>query len=276
MKKIFKFIVPCMALACMMTSCYDTMDDKAVVEAAWGSAETPTVTLTSVNAEATSAEVSFNVSAQKYQEVGVAVSTVADMSNAVYTAAESAEGTNFTVAAKKLTPMSYYYVAAYAVNAYGQRAMSQVQQIATPDIKVTLDMICGNFVSGVVESYFGKQYEMNFIVEKDPDNANGVIFKNLDPFFYSNGFTADNGTNTFKGEVDLDKKLIVIPAEQPVGYQSFVIMGFSTADPDDDDADFDDVYVSIEDYGETLVFQNAWGITGWYNLFYGGLKCSKK
>lgn len=275
MKKIFKFIVPCMALACMMTSCYDTMDDKAAVEAAWGSAETPAVTLGAVNAEATSAEVSFTVSAQKYQEIGVAVSKSADMSSPVYTPAESVEGTNFTVTAKKLSPLTDYYVAAYAVNVYGQRVMSQAQKVSTPDIQVTIDMICGNFVSDVVETYFGKEFAMNFVVEKDPDNANGVIFKDLDPFFVSNGYTAANGKNIFKAEVDLNKKEIVIFAEQPVGYSTAVLMGFDDADPDVAEG-YDDVHVSIEDYGETLVFQNAWGITGWYNLFYGGLKCSKK
>lgn len=275
MKKIFKFIVPCMALACMMTSCYDTMDDKAAVEAAWGSAETPSVTIKSMTPDATTAEVSFSVSAQKYSEVGVAVSQSADMSNAAYTPAESAEGTDFTVTAKKLTPKSTYYVAAYAVNVYGQRVLSQAQQMTTPDIKLTIDMICGQFASKTVTTYFDKEFAMNFTVEKDPENPNGLIFKDLDPFFASNGYTAANGANIFQAEVDLDKNEIIIYAEQPVGYSTAVIMGFNDADPDVADG-YDDVHVKVEDYGETLIFQNAWGITGWYNLFYGGLKCTKK
>lgn len=278
MKKIFKFIVPCMALACMMTSCYDTMDDKADVEAAWGSAETPSVTLNSVNAEATSAEVSFTVSAQKYQEVGVAVSASADMSNPVYTAAESADGTNFTVTAKKLTPMTSYYIAAYAVNAYGQRAMSQPQQMTTPDIKLTVDMVCGHFASAEYADYWGDPSQItDLIVEPDPDNANGVVVKNLDPYFASNGLTADKGYNIFKGEIDLDKNTITVYAEQPIGYKDVFLLAVDAPSLAEAEG-YDDLHISIKDYGETLVLENAWGTYsgGWWSLQNGPIVLSKK
>lgn len=278
MKKIFKFIVPCMALACMMTSCYDTMDDKAAVEAAWGSAETPAVTLGAVNAEATSAAISFTVSAQKYQEIGVAVSKSADMSSPVYTPAESVEGTNFTVTAKKLTPLTDYYVAAYAVNVYGQRVMTQAQKMSTPDIKLTIDMVCGHFASDVYADYWGDPSQItDLIVEPDPENPKGVLVKNLDPYFASNGLTADKGYNIFKGEIDLDKNTITVFAEQPIGYQNVILLAVDAPSMADAE-EYDDLHISIKDYGETLVLENAWGTNqgGWWSLQNGPIVLAKK
>ena len=33
MKKLFKYVIPCLAVTFMMTSCYSTMDDKASIDA---------------------------------------------------------------------------------------------------------------------------------------------------------------------------------------------------------------------------------------------------
>ena len=32
MKKLFKYVIPCLAVTFMMTSCYSTMDDKASID----------------------------------------------------------------------------------------------------------------------------------------------------------------------------------------------------------------------------------------------------
>lgn len=278
MKKIFKFIMPCMALACMvMTSCYDTMDDKAEVEAGWGQYEAPTVTLNSVEIVSfNQAKLNTTLSAMKYTEVGAVVATKADLSDAAYQPAKIADdATIVEIPVTKLAINTTYYVAAYAVNLAGERTISEVKQIQTPDVPLTVDMICGNYSTTGVQDYFDNVYDFNFTIEEDAENPGQLIIKNLDPFFVSNGFTADKGVNTFVAEYDLDKKEIVIPAGQPVGYKTFVIMGWDGPDPDIAE-DYDDIYVGIEDYGETLVFKNSWGITGWYTLFYGDFKVTKK
>ena len=57
-----------------------------------------------------------------------------------------------------------------------------------------------------------------------------------------------------------------------------MLAGFTGPDPDESGllGTGDNIIIQIEDGGNTLVIPNAWGITGWYNLFYGGVKFTKK
>ncbi len=113
MKNIFKFA--CLFLAVAMTSCYDTMDDKAVVEEQFDAVTAPTV------ATATPEIVDFSTfvangtvgSLDAVLEVGFQVSADASFSNAeLYPAAELATSFSATVGNKK--DNTTYYVRSYA------------------------------------------------------------------------------------------------------------------------------------------------------------------
>lgn len=135
-------------------------------------------------------------------------------------------------------------------------------------------LVLGSYKSSnTIISYFGDESDFKFNVVPCPEDVTGkVIFENLDPYFLSLGYTAAKGYNNPVGILDEENSMIVIPAGQDVGV-GYVFQGFS--DPDPDVAEYmDDIYVKFD--GEsTLTFENAWGITGWYTLYYGGFSCKK-
>lgn len=129
------------------------------------------------------------------------------------------------------------------------------------------------------ESFFSSRghYDWDIIVARDDDDINKVWIGNLDPFFLANGFMAPE-ENNFYGFVSDDKTQILVPVDQEVGYQTEVLAGFDNPDPEEGSRleTGSNIIVEIKDGGAKLVIPNAWGITGWYNLFYGGVEFVKK
>lgn len=150
--------------------------------------------------------------------------------------------------------------------------------VSIQDDEHPLRFILGTY-SGSADSYFASRghYDWDIIVERDESDINKVWIGNLDPFFLSNGIMAP-AENNFYGFVSEDKTEIRVPNEQKVGYEDYVLAGFTGPDPDESDllGTGDNIIIKIEDGGNTLIIPNAWGITGWYNLFYGGVKFTKK
>lgn len=136
-------------------------------------------------------------------------------------------------------------------------------------------LILGTYTSGPVDSYFGDIYQFNFTIVANPEDEDhkSVIIQNLDPFFFGNGYTAAKGYNTVVGFIDESTSTIIVPSGQRVGYSNVVFQGFD--DPDPDVADFDDYIYLVFDSG-TITFKNAWGVTGWYAIYYGGTTVTKK
>lgn len=134
-------------------------------------------------------------------------------------------------------------------------------------------LVSGSYKSSTIISYFGRESNFKFNVVPSKDDPSGkVIFENLDPYFLSNGYTVDKGVNSPYGIIDEENSMIIIPAGQNVG-NGYVFQGFS--DPDPDVAEYmDDIYVQFDGVN-TLTFVNAWGVTGWYTLYYGGFSCTK-
>jgi hypothetical protein len=129
------------------------------------------------------------------------------------------------------------------------------------------------------DSYFSNRghYDWDITVARDDDDINKVWIGNLDPFFFANGFMAPE-ENNFYGFVSDDKTQILVPVDQEVGYKTEVLAGFDNPDPDEGSRleTGSNIIVEIKDGGAKLVIPNAWGITGWYNLFYGGVEFVKK
>lgn len=134
-------------------------------------------------------------------------------------------------------------------------------------------LVSGTYKSPTIISYFGDESDFNFtVVPSKDDPTHKVIFENLDPYFKSKGITADKGGNNPYGIIDEENSMIVIPSGQDVGI-GYVFQGFG--DPDPDVAEYmDDIYVQFDGVN-TLTFVNAWGVTGWYTLYYGGFSCTK-
>lgn len=150
--------------------------------------------------------------------------------------------------------------------------------VSIQDDEHPLRFILGTY-SASADSYFSSRghYDWDITVDRDESDINKVWIGNLDPFFLANGFLAPT-ENYFYGFVSDDKTEIRVPNEQKVGYEDYVLAGFTGPDPDESDplGTGDNIIIQIEDGGNTLVIPNAWGITGWYNLFYGGVKFTKK
>lgn len=280
MKITFKYILPCLALACM-SSCYDTMDDKHDVEAGWGSTEATPVEVKNVEVvSATSVEIIATMPAGKIIEAGAVVSNSADdFSDAKFYPCEVEESATTFKATAKLTPNTTCYVGTYVINIMGVRTISKTQQVTTPDLPFTADMVYGTFASGTFADAWGDSYKISdLIIKADPEVPNGVIICDLDPYFAGYGYVAANGFQVYKGIIDTEAKTITIANGQAVGYPDVSLIGMDNADPDEAEA-FDDIHIKIEDYGETLIIQNTFGTMasdGFWSLYPGNLVLKKK
>jgi len=142
-----------------------------------------------------------------------------------------------------------------------------------------LAFILGDYAVSA-DSYFSNigHFDWTITIVKDPEDINVVWFHNIDPYFYSYNFSAANGFNIFYGNVSEDKKSIVIPQGQELGYEATKIVGLDAADPDESGDDFTDVYLTISEDGSTITFEKAFGIEddGFWNLFAGPVVMTKK
>jgi len=148
------------------------------------------------------------------------------------------------------------------------------------DLDHPLSAILGEYSADADSYYYDDlgHFSWTIKIEKDPKDLSVVWISNIDPYFATYGYTAPK-YNYFYGNVNEEKTEIVIPKEQKIGYSTCVLNGMNDPSPKLASG-FDDIRISIEDGGKTLVFTNAFGIynagEGWYNLFAGGLSITKK
>lgn len=108
------------------------------------------------------------------------------------------------------------------------------------------------------------EYTYDVTVEPDENDLTVVWFCNLEPYFAANGYTSARGTNMFYGIVNEDMTQIRIPAKQKLGYENVELV---LIDPNTGAVLEGDIYVSIQDGGNTMVFETPWGPydEGWWN-----------
>lgn len=271
MKNIFKFL-PVLAIAMACASCNDLIDDKDVIDAKY-SIQLPTLNLSSASAvDYSTVSVSYTASSTTgIADAGVQVSTSADFATSDYFSFGKLEA-SASAQASGLAPDTKYYVRVYAYTS-DNCAYSNAVEVTTPSVPLTAALLEGKVYKANVVSYFDDplSFAVSFIA--DEDDPYKMIVCNLDPYFYSNGFTAEKETNMYEAELDPETGIITVYANQEVGYQDVVIMGFNDADPDVAE-DYDDVHIQMVNYGASLNVLNSFGVLssgGWYNLYYGGI-----
>ena len=264
--------------ALTLMSCNSTMDDKGEVDSSFSVGTLPAIVMTSTEVESMSVTVNGTVSdVSKLLEVGVRVSETEDMADAVcWDADELTE--EFTAVAKRLMPESTYYVQAYFVSKDNRMEFSDVKKVETPAVVIGPELIDGGVYKGEAFSVFddATSYTCEFSIEVDPDDDTKVTIKNLDPYFYSYGFDADGGYNVFEGTMDWENMVITIPMGQEMGYEGVFMTGLEGLEEDDD---YDDIYIDVEDYGQKLIIRNPFGPSasdGFWELYYEGVELLKQ
>ena len=135
MKNIFKYIIPCLAMAFAFASCDDTMDDKSVIDSQYESQfKTATISISSLTAPAFN---TINVAcavgdANDVAEQGIQISTTDNFDNASYMVNDTVEAA-FSMDVDGLDELSTYYVRAYAMSKNGNVVYSNSQSITTPE-----------------------------------------------------------------------------------------------------------------------------------------------
>ena len=272
MKKIFKTLIPCLALAVGLTGCYDEMDDKASVDAKYALANTPALTVSSAEAlDYSSASVSASVNAvEGVVEVGFMVATSADFSDAkIYTA--EAVASSFSKTLGGLAELTTYNVKAYAYLGDGRMVFSEASSFTTPQAPaLSAELLSGKSYTANVTSYFGDVFTFNVTLVADAADPNKIWIHNLDPYFASYGYTAENGYNIFEGVLDVGNETITIAQGQKIGYGGVALVVFDNADPDAA-AGYSDLVIKVINKGAALKVENAFGFNegGFYDLFYG-------
>ncbi len=136
MKKIFNSLL-LFAAVVGFTSCNDTMDDKAVIDAMYAGAsdvKVENVVATAVDYQTISATATVSA-VEGLLEVGVEYATVADFSDAE--AIPTAElGTAVSVTATGLNGETEYFVRAYAVTKNAGTVVSESVTVKTPKIPI--------------------------------------------------------------------------------------------------------------------------------------------
>lgn len=133
MKNIFKTLIPCFVLAVGMSSCYDVMDDKDVVDAKYALANTPTVSLSSATAnDHMSATLSASISTTDgVVESGFMVASGSDFADAKAHITENA--TSISAVVGGLAELTTYYVKAYAYLGDGRLVYSDATSFTTKE-----------------------------------------------------------------------------------------------------------------------------------------------
>ena len=272
MKNIFKSLIPCLVLAVGFTSCYDEMEDKASVDAKYALANVPTVTLSATNViDYSSASVAASFSSvEGVVEVGFMVAASADFSGAkIYTA--SAVASSIEQALAGLAEQTTYNVKAYAYLGDGRMVYSDASSFTTPEAPaLSAEMLSGKTYTATVTNYFGDVFTFNVTLVADAADPNKIWIHNLDPYFASYGYTAENGYNIFEGVLDVENETITIAQGQKIGYGGVALVVFDDADPDAATG-YSDLVIKVISKGAALKVENAFGFNegGFYDLFYG-------
>lgn len=209
MKNILKLMIPCLAVAFTLSSCNDTMDDKAEIDAKYEKASTAAVALTSATAEdfqSMSATASVTNPAETI-EVGVQLSTNSDFASDVITVANDTTEASFSVSASGLTEQTTYYVRAYAVTRTAGIIVSPSQTITTP--KAPIFPLDGVYtatewdLNDDDEWENAGQYEIKF--EFDAEDPTIVNITNI----WDGGMTVQGQYNEAKGTITVPNMQVI-------------------------------------------------------------------
>lgn len=276
MKK-YKIFLPFVAVALALVSCNSTMDDKDEIDGKYAVGTAPTVAIATANGGSSAVTVSGTVSdASKAAEVGVRIASSEDMADAAYWPA-SAVTAEFTAVAKKLQPLTTYYIQAYVVAKDNRMAFSDVQKVETGEPEFGKAHLAGTY-SGTTIAATGEERAFSVTIEIDDEDSTKCVVNDLDPYFASYGYVASEGYNYYEGVIDWQKKTITIEGGQMVGYGSVFIIGLDDADYSVAEG-YDDIYIDVLNYGETLLIKNAFGVAddeGFWEIYNGNLRLEKK
>lgn len=205
MKKIFKYLIPCMAVAFSLTSCNDTMDDKAVIDAKYEILDNPIVAVSS--AEATTYETGVASGAvsdvENAQEVGFQVSTDAQFSTYdVFVCGEVAP--SFSAELSGLEEKTTYYVRAYVFTKTGQTVYSESISFKTP--KAPYYDVDGSYT---VTEY---KYSNNVFVDNGSYEMTVKFADGSDTEVEI--YNLWDGGKTIMGVWDAEKSTITVPTDQ--------------------------------------------------------------
>ena len=201
MKNIFKTLIPCLVLALGMSSCYDEMDDKDVVDAKYALANTPTVTMSSAAAnDHASATVAASISTiDGVVESGFMVAESSDFSDAKAYIVENATSISTTLEA--LAELTTYYVKAYAFLGDGRLVYSEATSLTT--LEAPSYELAGTYTATDYDASTGEAdgtYEVTVEV-----NGSEVKITN----FYDGG-------ETVVGTYDAETQTVTIPTKQVI------------------------------------------------------------
>lgn len=149
------------------------------------------------------------------------------------------------------------------------------------DLDHPLAAFIGDWTGGpLVDYFYGDQYTLTLtIVANDNDPTfSSVYVQNIDPYFASAGYNANNGFNTFLATANEDRTQLILESGQPIGYSDCVVFGFDG--PDLSSASTAGYMVFDLNEDGTLTIPNAYGVYtpgggGWYSAYLGGVTLTK-
>ena len=232
MKNIFKYMIPCLAVAFGLTSCNSTMDDKAAIDAMYQKATTAVVTLGNTNADDFQTITLDGAVTNEAEviEVGFQISKASDFSAGAtyYHIDEVVSNFSYTIAG--LAEKTTYYVRAYAATRTAGIIFSESKTVTTPAAPIyPLD-----------GTYTVKEVNYDFDSGKwvNPEETYEIeiAFDKEDPTIVNITNIWDGGM-TVQGQYDEAKGTITVPNMQVIyvhaSYGDVWIQGL-TADLDDD------------------------------------------
>lgn len=208
MKNILKYMVPCLALALTVTSCYDTMDSKNSVDSSFNNFGKPTLTTpTAVSNYFSNAELTGYVDdIENVVETGFQIASSSLFADAEIIPSEEISE-KFSTKVEDLEGETTYYVRSYVVLKSGAVIVSDpvvVTTPAAPHFELAGTYLCQHYqFNSETPSYVGS-YEMT-ISFVDGSETDVDIF-NLD----------DSGL-TLEGVYDATTNEITVAAGQPMG-----------------------------------------------------------
>lgn len=144
MKKIFKYIIPCLTIATVFVSCKDEDDSKRYIDNLYQTGTTTEIESTVAPVVADYKTASFTASLNDIEDVvecGFQVATSEDFSDAVsYQAEIDSVAKTFSATAEDLEGSTTYYTRSYVVTEAGGTIYGETQTITTPRVPIyTID-----------------------------------------------------------------------------------------------------------------------------------------
>jgi hypothetical protein len=213
MKKIFMFVMPCLVAALSLTSCNDTMDDKAVIDAQYeGRYSNAVVNVSSTNSpDFQTVEVTAAVAnADAVAEQGIMLSSDASFETVTYAVNDTVEA-NYTLYVTGLQELTKYYVRAYAVGKNGVTVYSETKEVTTvaaPMVSIEGTYTVVDYKNGDSGwEQFCNPYKMTIEFEEgsnDIVNITGLALGSIDRY-------SETEPVTFQGLYDAETNTITIP-----------------------------------------------------------------